>query len=160
MSRVVLDACAVVEYLRWSRIGREVANILETDDIGLHIPQLCLVEVVQAFRALTLRGLIPAQRARLAIADLADLPATRHPADPLLPRIWQLRGQLTAYDANYVALAEALDAQLITADLRLARSGGHDARILVVGVEKGNALPPRPPPCQRATDPAKMLTSP
>lgn len=134
MSRVVLDACAVVEYLRWSRVGREVAEILEADDLDLHIPELCVVEVAQVFRTLTLRGLIPTERAQGAIADLADLPATRHPTDPLLPRIWELRGQLTAYDANYVALTEALGAHLLTADLRLARSSGHDAQIRVVGL--------------------------
>ncbi|MDZ7577384.1 MAG: type II toxin-antitoxin system VapC family toxin [Candidatus Nanopelagicales bacterium] len=137
MTRIVLDASAVVEYLRWSAAGRDVADIVATDEISLHIPHLCTVEVTHAFRSLSLRALIGEDRAEAALSDLADLPATRHSAEPLLPRIWQLREQLTTYDANYVALAEALDATLLTADVRLARSSGHAASILIVGSRTG-----------------------
>lgn len=61
------------------------------------------------------------QRAAAALTDLGDLPARRWPSEPLLPRMWQLRDYVTAYDASYVALAELLDAQLLTTDQRLAR---------------------------------------
>jgi len=57
-----------------------------------------------------------------ALTDLADFPATRWPAEPLLGRMWQLRTNVSSYDATYVALAEALDAEMVTADARLARA--------------------------------------
>jgi predicted nucleic acid-binding protein len=63
---------------------------------------------------------------------LADLPLRRYPHDFLLPRIWDLRNNLTAYDAAYVALAEALDAPLLTRDRRLAAAAGHRAQIELV----------------------------
>jgi hypothetical protein len=65
-------------------------------------------------------------------ADLSDLPMHRYPHDVLLPRIWELRHNLTAYDAVYVALAEALDAPLLTRDRRLATASGHGARVDLV----------------------------
>jgi predicted nucleic acid-binding protein len=75
---------------------------------------------------------IDVERGRMALADLADLPLRRYPHDFLLPRVWDLRNNLTAYDAMYVALAEVLDAPLVTRDRRLAASPGHHARIEVV----------------------------
>ncbi|WP_239024994.1 type II toxin-antitoxin system VapC family toxin [Rhodoligotrophos defluvii] len=71
-------------------------------------------------------------RGREALADLADLPLRRYPHDLLLPRIWALRCNLTAYDAAYVALAEVLDAPLLTRDRRLAAAAGEGARVEVV----------------------------
>jgi predicted nucleic acid-binding protein len=74
-------------------------------------------------------GDIDGARGRLALADLAD-PSLRHnPHDLLLPHIWQLRNDLTAYDAAYVALAEALDSPLLTRDKRMAAAACHLARI-------------------------------
>lgn len=64
-----------------------------------------------------------------ALSDLGDLRATRYGHQPLRRRVWALRKNLTAYDAAYVALAEFLDAPLLTSDARLARSAGHRARI-------------------------------
>jgi len=72
---------------------------------------------------------LPARRGREAIADLEDFPLERFPHTVLLPRIWQLRNNLTAYDAAYVALAEALEAPLVTCDTKLANSTGHRATI-------------------------------
>ena len=74
-------------------------------------------------------GEIDDDRGRAALADLADLPLYRYPHDFLLPRVWDLRNNLTAYDTVYVALAEALDAPLLTRDRRLAAAAGHHARI-------------------------------
>jgi predicted nucleic acid-binding protein len=65
----------------------------------------------------------------VALADYADFPIRRYPHDFLLPRVWDLRDNLTAYDAAYVALAEVLDATLLTHDRKLATAGGHQARI-------------------------------
>jgi predicted nucleic acid-binding protein len=99
------------------------------DATGLHLPHLCVVEVTNALRTLGRRGDLTEERGRAALEDLADLPAQRHPAEPLLPRVWQLRGSVTAYDAMYLALAEALEATPFTADRRLADSAGHHATI-------------------------------
>ena len=75
------------------------------------------------------KGEIDGERGRAALSDLADFPLRRYPHDFLLPRIWDLRHNLTAYDAAYVALAEALDMPLLTRDRRLAATTGHSARI-------------------------------
>lgn len=75
------------------------------------------------------KGDLDGERGREALADLADLPMRRYPHDFLLPRIWDLRSNLTAYDAAYVALAEVLDAPLVTRDRRLAAAAGHHAQI-------------------------------
>jgi predicted nucleic acid-binding protein len=87
------------------------------------------VEVAQVIRRHAARGEIDDDRGRATLADLGDLPLYRFPHDFLLPRVWDLWNNLTAYDAVYVALAEALDAPLLTRDRRLAAAAGHHARI-------------------------------
>lgn len=87
------------------------------------------VEVAQVLRRYAANGEIDNDRGRAALADLADLPLHRYPHDFLLPRVWELRSNLTAYDAVYVTLAEALGAPLLTRDRRLAAAAGHHARI-------------------------------
>ena len=76
--------------------------------------------------------MLDAVRGAEALDDFAHLSLVRHPHGPLLPRMWALRDSLSAYDAAYVALAEALGATLLTLDARLARAGGHSARVEVV----------------------------
>ncbi|MGB8504212.1 type II toxin-antitoxin system VapC family toxin [Mycobacterium sp.] len=93
-------------------------------DEALIAPALIDLEVVSVFRRHVAAKLMPARRADGAVSDLADLPLRRSPHGPLLHRIWQLRQVLTPYDAAYVALAEALDILLLTADRRLARAPG------------------------------------
>lgn len=95
----------------------------------LHAPHLLDIEIAQALRRLVQRQEITARRAEQALADYAQLLIERHVHQPLLERIWQLRDALTAYDGAYVALAEALDAPLLTCDAKLARSHGHRATI-------------------------------
>jgi predicted nucleic acid-binding protein len=75
------------------------------------------------------RGQISAERAHDARADFAELTLVRYPHEPLGDRVWDLRENLTAYDATFVALAEALDVPLVTCDARLAGAPGHDAQI-------------------------------
>lgn len=116
---LVVDASVLAEYLLGSVVGREVGSAFHRDP-ALHVPHLAVVEVTSVLRGLVRAGDVTRSRAEAALDDLADLPATRWPAEPLLPRIWTLRDRLSAYDATYVALAEALDATLITADARLA----------------------------------------
>lgn len=98
----------------------------------LHAPHLLDLEVVSALRRLLRREQIGEDRARDAITDLEALNVTRYPHQLLLPRIWEFRENLTAYDGAYVALAEALDAPLLTADGHLARSTGHRASIELI----------------------------
>ena len=90
----------------------------------LAAPELVDLEVASVLRRQNLAGDVNVRRADLALADLAALPLQRAPHLPLLPRCWELRENLTVYDASYVALAEALDATLITGDRRLARANG------------------------------------
>jgi len=129
---IVLDASAALEIAlrtdRGARIRRRIADHAET----LHAPHLIDLEVAQVLRRYErLEDLSPAG-ADAALQDFSDLPLERYPHDPLLPRIWELRRNATAYDAAYVALAEALKATLLTADTKMASLPGLRARVEVV----------------------------
>ncbi len=91
-------------------------------------PALLDTEVTHALRGRVAGGKLDHQVARRALLDLAALPIERFDAVPLLTRMWELRNNLTAYDATYVALAEAFDATLVTADLRLVKATGPRCR--------------------------------
>jgi predicted nucleic acid-binding protein len=95
----------------------------------LHAPQLLDIEVTQVLRRLVQRKELTLARAEQALEDLSAIVVERHEHRPLVSRIWQLRDALSAYDACYVALAEALDAPLLTCDGKLAGAGGHRAKI-------------------------------
>ena len=95
----------------------------------LAAPELVDLEVASAVRRLHGAGALDARRARLALTDLIELPMERAPHLPLLTRCWELRDNLSVYDAAYVALAESLDATLVTADARLARAPGPRCRV-------------------------------
>lgn len=97
-----------------------------------HAPHLLDVEVAQVLRRYAATGEIDPERCRSALVDLADFPLDRYPHDFLLGRVWELRNNLTAYDAVYVFLAETLDAPLLTRDRRLADAAGHSAQIVLV----------------------------
>lgn len=90
----------------------------------LAAPELIDLEVLSVFRRRVAAGAATAERGRQAMADLIELPIRRAPHRPLLGRCWELRANLTSYDAGYVALAETLGATLVTADGRLARAPG------------------------------------
>lgn len=98
----------------------------------LHAPQLLDIEITQVLRRLSQRKEVSVVRAEQALEDLDDLLIERHDHQTLVPRIWQLRDSLTAYDGAYVALAEALDAPLLTCDAKLAGAHGHHATIELV----------------------------
>lgn len=129
---IVVDASALLEALLRTPAAKTIEDRLFAPGQTLHAPHLLDVEVAQVIRRYAASGEIDAERGRLALADLADLPLRRYPHDFLLPRIWDLRNNLMAYDAAYVALAEALDAPLLTRDRRLAAAAGHHARIELV----------------------------
>ncbi|HVT19360.1 MAG TPA: type II toxin-antitoxin system VapC family toxin [Thermoanaerobaculia bacterium] len=129
---IVLDASAVIEVLLQTAVGERLAERLLTAEASLHAPHLLDVEVAQVLRRFVMRGELDPARARQALEALADFPLERYAHDQLLPRIWALRENLTAYDAAYVALAEALGATLLTRDARTFRAPGHSARVEVV----------------------------
>jgi len=126
---LVVDASALLEVLLRTPAGAAVERRLFDSRQALHAPHLLDVEVAQVIRRYAANGEIDQERGRAALADLADFPVRRYPHDFLLPRVWELRNNLTAYDAVYVALAEALDAPLLTRDQRLAAAASQYARI-------------------------------
>lgn len=93
-------------------------------DSALHAPHLVDLEVLSVLRRQAGAGLLDKRRAGFALQDLMELPLTRYPHIPFARRVWELRGNLTPYDAAYVALAETLGCPLVTADARLARAPG------------------------------------
>ena len=129
---IVIDASAEIAVLLSAeadaeRIRGRVASPGET----LHVPHLFEIEVLHALRSLTFRGTVSPERARLALDRLRDTRFVRYPHTTLVERIWDLRENLTAYDAAYIALAEALNAPLVTTDARLARAPGIHAAVEV-----------------------------
>lgn len=126
---IVLDASAALELLLQTPLGGRVAARALASEESLHAPHLLDVEVAQVMRRYTLAGELTAERAEQAFTDLTDLPLTRYSHTDLLLRVWHLHDSLGAYDAVYVALAEALEAPLLTTDQKLARAHGHDATI-------------------------------
>lgn len=128
----VVDASTVIEVLLRTSAAAAVERRLLDPKETLHAPHLIDIEVAQVLRRYARAGEASEARCREALTDFSDLPLTRYPHDFLLPRVWELRGNLTAYDAVYVALAEALDAPLLTRDRRLAGAPGHGAKIELV----------------------------
>lgn len=128
---IVLDASAAVDWLLQTPAGRQIENRIYQSNDSLHAPHLLDLEVAQVLRRLVREGTISSSRAQEATDDLLELRLTRYPHDVLLPRIWQLRQNLTAYDAAYVVLAENLNASLLTRDGRLRSASGHKAHVEV-----------------------------
>jgi len=128
---IVVDASVILEILlRTPAAARAEERVFGGQPAAA--PHLLDVEVAQVLRRYEATGRLDATRGRDALADLADFPLTRYPHDLLLPRIWELRATLTAYDAAYVALAEALGATLVTRDERVAGAAGVRALIEVL----------------------------
>jgi predicted nucleic acid-binding protein len=129
---IVVDASVLVELLLDTAKAPGLERRLLASVGALHAPHLLDVEVTQVLRRLVMIGDLQAERGVAALDDLAEFPLHRHPHVLLLPRIWELRHNLTAYDAAYVALAEVLAAPLLTCDGRLGRASGHEVQIEVV----------------------------
>ena len=129
---IVLDASAVVELLLDTPAGRRVGGRLDDAALAIHAPHLVDVEAASALRRLVRDGIIEADEAEAALDDLRALDLQRHAHEPLLDRMWALRENMSAYDATYVALADALEATLVTCDAKLARAKGVGGRIEVV----------------------------
>ena len=129
---IVLDASAVVELVTGTERGASIARRIADPAVGLHAPHLIDVEVTQALRRYERGSDLEEGEAAAALGAFLELDLERHDHGPLLARVWQLRANLTAYDAVYVALAEALDAPMVTCDARLARAPGLGRRIELV----------------------------
>ena len=129
---IVVDASALLEFLLQTPLGIRVEARLFRRDDEFHAPHLVDVEVVQGLRRLVRTGEVSSGRAADAIADLNELHLHRHAHLDLLGRAWKLRDNISAYDAMYVALAEAINAPVVTCDVPLAKAPGHRARIEVI----------------------------
>ena len=128
---IVVDTSAALSALLGRPGNRGLRDRMSRNE--LHAPHLLDVEFVHALRGLVTGKRLSLGRADEAREDFHDLAIIRYPHAPLADRVWELRGSLTAYDAVFVALAEALGSSLITCDGRLARASGHSAAIEVVG---------------------------
>jgi len=129
---IVVDASALLEFLLQTSLGARVEARLFGEENELHAPHLVDVEIARGLRRLVRTGDVSSGRAGEAIADLTDLDLYRHAHVDLLDRAWKLRENISAYDAMYVALAEAIKAPIVTCDSPLAKAPGHRARIEVI----------------------------
>jgi predicted nucleic acid-binding protein len=128
---IVADASVILEVLLNTAIGAEVEKQLFAPGQTIHVPYVTDLEVMQVLRRYSRTTVISAVRARQAIEDYTDIPLNRYPHGVLLSRIWELRHNFTAYDAAYIALAEALDSPLMTRDRAFATIHGHRAKVMV-----------------------------
>lgn len=131
---IVLDASAATAVLL--NLGVSAGRLrerMDRPDESLHVPHLFEIEVLSALRRHALSGGLSPERGAMVLEDLANMRVTRYPQTALLPRVWELKENVTAYDAVYIALAETLDAPLVTRDGRLARAPGHHARVELYG---------------------------
>ncbi len=124
---IVADASALVDMLTSWRSAPIAVRLAEVS--AIHVPVTVDTEVLHALRKQAFSPAFRSEHADLALSFLGGRALTRHPVQPMARRIWSLRHNVTAYDAVYVALAEALNVPLITRDARLAHSAGHSARI-------------------------------
>jgi predicted nucleic acid-binding protein len=126
---IVLDASAAVDWLLQTPVRQRIEKRIYVRSESLHAPYLLDLEVAQVLRRLAREGSVSERRASEAMADLMDLRIARYAHSVLLTRIWHYRHNLSAYNAAYVALAEALGAVLITRDVHLGAASGHAATI-------------------------------
>ena len=129
---IVVDASALLEALLQTSAAEAVRRRLFAPNQTLHAPHLLDIEVTQVVRRYTMAGELEAEQGRSVLGNLVALPIRRYPHDFLLPRVWELRNNLSAYDAVYVALAEALDAPLLTRDKRLATAAGRHTSVELI----------------------------
>jgi predicted nucleic acid-binding protein len=129
---IVVEASALLEFLLQTPVGTRVEARMFRDEDELHAPHLVDVEVVQGLRRLVHTDEVSSGRAAEAIEDLTELDLHRHVHFDLAGRAWKLRNNISAYDAMYVVLAEAIDATIVTCDGPLAKAPGHRAKIELI----------------------------
>ncbi len=129
---IVLDASAAVAVLLNLGVGaRHIRERMEREDDGLHVPHLFEIEVINALRHHALRHGISESRRLELLEDLTTMSISRYAHTAMLPRIWELRDNVSAYDAAYIVLAETLEAPLVTRDARLGRAPAIRAEVEV-----------------------------
>ena len=119
----------MVEIVLRTETGNRLWTRLRHRNETLHAPHVIDLEVANALRRCLARGEVDDRGGDTALVNLGYVQIERHPHQPLLERIWQFRHNLTAYDAAYLALAERLDASLLTLDSGLVSVAGHHARV-------------------------------
>ncbi len=129
----VFDASALVEYLAGGAYARDVAHRLTSTPEERWIPHLADAETGHVLRKQTIKGTLHPRRAAEALDDLAVMPVVRMPHHHLLQRAFELRENLSFYDALYVALAEALNVTLVTLDGRMARAARRHVTVDLIG---------------------------
>ncbi len=121
---MVLDASGAIELLLYTAPGKRLAAVLESEADIVHVPHLIDLEIAHVLRRYVMNGTLDQRAGSSALRLWRELDVERYPHEPLLDRIWQLRANVSAYDAVYVALAETLSDVLVTGDRRLARVPG------------------------------------
>jgi len=129
---IVLDTSAAVELLLSLPLSRQVQEQLDRCEWQVMAPQLLMVEVLQVLRRRVAAGYTSLSDAEEARSLLGELNIRLYGHEVLAERIWELRDNMSAYDASYVALAEASELELLTTDRRLANAPGHNARITLI----------------------------
>lgn len=129
---IILDTSAAVELLLSLPLSRKVQEQLNRVDWQIIAPQLLIVEVLQVLRRRVIAGYTSLPEADEARSLLSELNIRLYGHELFVDRIWELRDNMSAYDASYVALAEASELELLTSDRRLANAPGHDARITLI----------------------------
>ena len=130
---IVADASVLLEILLRSDAGLVAEDRLLRRGESIHVPELVDVEIAQVLRRYVARGDLTPTRGKAALDLIAAFPMERYEHAPLMSRVWELRENLTAYDAVYVALAEGLRAPFITCDAKLAKAPGIRARVELIG---------------------------
>ncbi len=129
---IVLDASAAIEFLLATAVGQRIAERISVREETLHAPHLIDLEVIQVLRRYVQQKQLEENRAGDAIEDFLALDLERYPHDLLLPRVWELRYNVTAYDAAYLALAESLGALLLTCDASFRNVPNTSAQVEVL----------------------------
>lgn len=128
---IVVDASALIEVLLRSSTGAKIWRRLSAAEETLHAPHLIDVETAQVMRRYVQQGELTAERGRAIVQLLPQIPVRRYSHVPLLPRMWALRSNATAYDAAYLSLAEVLEATLVTCDSAMQSVPGVTAAVEV-----------------------------
>lgn len=129
---MVLDASGAIEFLLNTAAGKRLGARLADETVVVHVPHLIDLEIAQVLRRYARHGTLSARTGMLALERWRSLDVQRYSHEPFLDRIWQLRDNVTAYDAVYVALAEALPAVLFTGDRKLAGTPGVNVAIELI----------------------------
>jgi predicted nucleic acid-binding protein len=129
---IVADASVILEVLLNTKAAQRIIERIFAEGESMHAPHVLDLEVAQVLRRYSATRELDPRRGQEALQDYLDFPIARYPHDVLLPRIWELRNNMTSYDAAYVALAEALNATLLTRDGALASAAGHHADVELI----------------------------